>query len=97
MTTTPPEFVDVIRPHVVEYYEQLGLFDPPSGNKRKISASTISPIVSSSDGPPRDFTPSHILDGRGKFSAASEVKLTADIVIPVKLESSETLEYMGQR
>ncbi|KAK6526003.1 hypothetical protein TWF281_011044 [Arthrobotrys megalospora] len=86
---------DVVNPEVVQYFEEIGLFEPAVNNKRKISPSTMSPSVSPSSTTSQHSTPSHLVDGAGQFQAATVAEITDYVDIPTKLESSETLELMG--
>ncbi|KAK6532463.1 hypothetical protein TWF281_006652 [Arthrobotrys megalospora] len=77
--------INIVSPEVAQYFEEVGLFEPPKSNKRKISTSTIS----------HHSAPAHLIDGMGHFTAAAISEVSEFIEIPLSLESVETLEMVG--
>ncbi|KAF3921753.1 hypothetical protein AA313_de0200123 [Arthrobotrys entomopaga] len=86
----------IIQPHIVDYFEGIGLFEPPKNKIRRISTATISPSISSSSSSEvLNLGPSHMRNGRGIFPSADISEPIDHIDLPVELESQETLEFVG--
>ncbi|KAK6500793.1 hypothetical protein TWF506_003556 [Arthrobotrys conoides] len=92
MTTTDPSSprvlhnIEIVSPEIAQFFENIGLFQPPVSNRRKISPSALSPNVSST---------AHFIDGGDHFTAATISEPCDFLEIPVWLESQETLEIIG--
>ncbi|KAF3311472.1 hypothetical protein TWF173_008293 [Orbilia oligospora] len=95
MTSTST--VGIVSPEVAHYFEELGLFKPIQGKKRKVSPLTISQgsSVASSDSSSRQFMPMNLIDGSSIFTSAAIHQFKEFIEIPVFLQSQETIEFIG--
>ncbi|KAF3123863.1 hypothetical protein TWF569_001621 [Orbilia oligospora] len=95
MTSTST--VSIVSSEVAHYFEELGLFKPIQGKKRRISPPTISQGSSavSSDSSSRQFMPTNLIDGSSIFASAAIHQVKEFIEIPVFLQSQETIEIIG--
>ncbi|KAF3289938.1 hypothetical protein TWF970_003681 [Orbilia oligospora] len=95
MTSTST--VGIVSLEVAHYFEELGLFKPIQGKKRKVSPSTISQgnSAASSDSTSRQFMPTNLIDGSSIFASAAIHQFKEFIEIPVFLQSQETIEFIG--